>query len=104
MEQLIINFQITSEKEKIELAKQWMLIDATKLNSNLPKILTEEKRPKQKTPNENSPKKVVDEKPVDRLKTLRRQTSIDDGDESMCSECRSVCGSNCTCSVVSVKQ
>jgi hypothetical protein len=98
------NFQITSEKEKSELAKQWMLIDGTKLNSNLPKSSVEEKRPKQKLPLlENSPKKA-DEKPVDRLKLTRRLTTLDDGDESMCSECRSVCGSNCTCSVISVKQ
>jgi hypothetical protein len=140
---------VTSEKEKTELAKQWKIIDGSKLNSNLPQTNSENLAPKSsnlapKTSNltpkssnlapknsnlppknsnlaplllsdENLPKlapaRLEEKHKVDdrhgatqkRHDVTKRRVVEDDCDESVCSECQSMCGSQCTCSEASVK-
>ena len=123
--------QVTSEKEKSELAKQWKIIDGSKLNANLPKqnaenlapknsnlgaknsnlaplLLSEENLPKL-APTRLEEKFKLDERQKrheasqKRHETSKKRHIVDDGEESVCSECQSVCGSQCTCSEASLK-
>ena len=124
---------MTSEKEKLELAKQWKIIDGSKLNANLPLITATDNTTATVTKNSNFPPKNLNMAPLllsddnlpklaparleEKLKkderrpvppkrrdvTSKRRVVDDDCDESICSECQSMCGSQCTCSEASVK-
>lgn len=123
---------MTSEKEKSELAKQWKIIDGSKLNANLP--MTNGDASTTAAKNSNFPPKNLNLAPLllsddnlpkfaparleEKLKkeerrhpatqkrhdvTPNRRVVDDDCDESICSECQSMCGSQCTCSEASMK-